>query len=65
MNYRLVKAARGRHIGKATTVDKPFYNSIQTSLDVAPYAWLRRQRIERARTQLHDPNLDLTQIGII
>jgi AraC family transcriptional regulator len=26
---------------------------------------LRRQRIERAKTLLHDPNLDLTEIAMI
>jgi AraC family transcriptional regulator len=34
-------------------------------LGLAPHAWLRRQRIERAKTLLHDPNLDLTQIAMI
>ena len=42
-----------------------FSTAFKQSLGVAPYAWLRRQRIERAKTLLHDPNLNLTQIAII
>ena len=42
-----------------------FSTAFKQSLGVAPHAWLRRQRIERAKTLLHDPNLDVTQIAII
>ena len=42
-----------------------FATAFKQSLGVAPHAWLRRQRIEQAKTLLHDPNLDLTQIAII
>jgi AraC family transcriptional regulator len=42
-----------------------FSTAFKQSLGLAPYAWLRRQRIERAKTLLHDPNLDLTQIALI
>jgi AraC family transcriptional regulator len=42
-----------------------FSTAFKQSLGVAPHAWLRRQRIERAKTLLRDPNLDLTQIAMI
>jgi AraC family transcriptional regulator len=42
-----------------------FATAFKQSLGVAPHAWLRRQRIERAKTLLRDPNLDLPQIAII
>jgi AraC family transcriptional regulator len=42
-----------------------FATTFKHSLGLAPHAWLRRQRIERAKTLLHDPNLDLTQIAMI
>jgi AraC family transcriptional regulator len=42
-----------------------FSTAFKQSLGLAPFAWLRRQRIERAKTLLHDPNLDLTQIALI
>ena len=42
-----------------------FSTAFKQSLGVAPHAWLRRQRIERAKILLHDPNLDLTQIAMI
>jgi|GEM_PF-2939767 AraC family transcriptional regulator len=42
-----------------------FSTAFKQSLGVAPHAWLRRQRIERAKTLLRDPNLDVTQIAII
>jgi AraC family transcriptional regulator len=42
-----------------------FATAFKQSLGVAPHAWLRRQRIEQAKTLLHDPNLNLTQIAII
>src|SRR5882672_5400394 len=42
-----------------------FATAFKQSLGVAPHAWLRRQRIEQAKTLLRDPNLDLTQIAII
>jgi AraC family transcriptional regulator len=42
-----------------------FSTAFKQSLGLAPYAWLRRQRIERAKTLLHDPKLDLTQIALI
>jgi AraC family transcriptional regulator len=42
-----------------------FSTAFKQSLGVAPHAWLRRQRIERAKTLLHDPNLDLTQTAMI
>ena len=42
-----------------------FSTAFKQSLGVAPHAWLRRQRIERAKTLLHDPNLDLTQMAMI
>ena len=42
-----------------------FSTAFKQSLGVAPHAWLRRQRIERAKTLLHDPNLDLVQIAMI
>jgi AraC family transcriptional regulator len=42
-----------------------FSTAFKQSLNVAPHVWLRRQRIERAKTLLHDPSLDLTQIAII
>jgi AraC family transcriptional regulator len=42
-----------------------FSTAFKQSLGLAPYAWLRRQRIERAKTLLRDPNLDLTQIALI
>jgi AraC family transcriptional regulator len=42
-----------------------FSTAFKRSLGVAPHAWLRRQRIDRAKTLLRDPNLDLTQIAII
>jgi AraC family transcriptional regulator len=42
-----------------------FATAFKQSLGVAPHAWLRRQRIERAKTLLHDPNLDLAQIAMI
>jgi AraC family transcriptional regulator len=42
-----------------------FSTAFKQSLGLAPHAWLRRQRIERAKTLLHDPILDLTQIAMI
>ena len=42
-----------------------FSTAFKQSLGVTPQAWLRRQRIERAKTLLHDPNLDLVQIAMI
>src|SRR5467141_2092680 len=42
-----------------------FATAFKQSLGVAPHAWLRRQRIEQAKTLLRDPNLDLPQIAII
>jgi AraC family transcriptional regulator len=42
-----------------------FATAFKESLGVAPHAWLLRQRIERAKTLLRDPNLDLIQIAII
>jgi AraC family transcriptional regulator len=42
-----------------------FATAFKQSLGVAPHAWLRRQRIERAKTLLHDPNLDLTRMAMI
>jgi AraC family transcriptional regulator len=36
-----------------------FSTAFKQSLGVAPPAWLRRQRIERAKILLHDPDLDL------
>jgi AraC family transcriptional regulator len=42
-----------------------FSTAFNQSLGLAPHAWLRRQRIERAKTLLHDPNLDLAQIAMI
>jgi AraC family transcriptional regulator len=42
-----------------------FSTAFKHSLGLAPHAWLRRQRIERAKTLLHNPNLDLTQIALI
>ncbi len=42
-----------------------FSTAFKHSLGLAPHAWLRRQRIERAKTLLHDPNLDLTQVAMI
>jgi len=42
-----------------------FATAFKQSLGVAPHAWLRRQRIEQAKTLLRDPNLDLTQVAII
>jgi AraC family transcriptional regulator len=41
-----------------------FSTAFKQSLGVAPHAWLRRQRIERAKTLFHDPSLDLTQIAM-
>jgi len=38
-----------------------FSTAFKQSLKVAPHAWLRRQRIERAKKLLHDPNLDMTR----
>jgi AraC family transcriptional regulator len=42
-----------------------FSTAFKQSLGMAPHAWLRRQRIERAKTLIHDPNLDLAQIAMI
>jgi AraC family transcriptional regulator len=42
-----------------------FSTAFKHSLGLAPHAWLRRQRIERAKMLLHDPTLDLTQIAMI
>jgi AraC family transcriptional regulator len=42
-----------------------FSTAFKQSLGVAPHAWLRRQRIERAKALLHNPDLDLTQIAMI
>src|SRR5258708_9571509 len=42
-----------------------FATAFKQSLGVAPHAWLRRQRIERAKTLFRTPNLHLTQIAII
>ena len=41
-----------------------FSTAFKQSLGVAPHAWLRAQRIERAKTLLHDPNLNLVQIAM-
>jgi AraC family transcriptional regulator len=42
-----------------------FSTAFRQSSGMAPHAWLRRQRIERAKPLLRDPNLNLTQIAII
>jgi AraC family transcriptional regulator len=42
-----------------------FATAFKQSLGVAPHAWLRRQRIEQAKTLLRDPNLGVTQVAII
>jgi len=42
-----------------------FSTAFKQSLGIAPHAWLRRQRIERAKPLLHDANLNLTEIAII
>jgi AraC family transcriptional regulator len=42
-----------------------FSTAFKQSLDVAPHAWLRRQRIEQAKTLFYDPDLDLAQIAMI
>jgi len=41
-----------------------FSTAFKQSSGVAPHAWLRRQRIERAKTLFQDPSLDLTQIAM-
>jgi transcriptional regulator GlxA family with amidase domain len=42
-----------------------FSTAFKQSSGVTPRAWMRRQRIDRAKTLLHDANLNLTQIAII
>jgi AraC family transcriptional regulator len=42
-----------------------FSTAFKQSLGVAPHAWLRRQRIERAKILLNDPDLDLSHLAII
>jgi AraC family transcriptional regulator len=42
-----------------------FSTAFRQSLGIAPHAWVRRQRIDRAKALLHDANLGLTQIAII
>ena len=42
-----------------------FSTAFKQSSGVTPHAWMRRQRIDRAKTLLHDANLNLTQIAII
>jgi AraC family transcriptional regulator len=42
-----------------------FSTAFKQSLGITPHAWVRRQRIDRAKALLHDPNLNLTQIAII
>jgi AraC family transcriptional regulator len=41
-----------------------FSTAFKQSLGVAPHAWLRRQRIERAKILLNDPDLDLSHLAI-
>ncbi len=42
-----------------------FSTAFKQSLGITPHAWVRRQRIDRAKALLDDPNLNLTQIAII
>src|SRR3984893_2337076 len=42
-----------------------FSTAFKQSSGATPHAWMRRQRIDRAKTLLHDANLNLTQIAII
>src|SRR5258707_4648265 len=42
-----------------------FSTAFQQSLGITPHAWVRRQRIGRAKALLDDPHLHLTQIAII
>jgi AraC family transcriptional regulator len=41
-----------------------FAFAFKRSLGVTPHAWLRRQRIDRAKRLLRDPTLDLTTIAL-
>jgi AraC family transcriptional regulator len=42
-----------------------FSTAFKQSMGVAPHAWLRRQRIERAKILLHNPDLDMSHLAII
>jgi AraC family transcriptional regulator len=41
-----------------------FSFAFKQSMGLAPHAWLRRQRIERAQALLRDPGLNLASIGL-
>jgi AraC family transcriptional regulator len=41
-----------------------FSTAFRQSLGMPPHAWLRRQRVDRAKALLRDPNLGLTHIAI-
>jgi AraC family transcriptional regulator len=41
-----------------------FATAFKQSLGVTPHVWLRRRRIEQAKTLLHEPDLELTQIAL-
>jgi AraC family transcriptional regulator len=42
-----------------------FSTAFKQSLGIAPHAWLRRQRIDRAKALLHNRSLDLASIALI
>jgi AraC family transcriptional regulator len=41
-----------------------FSFAFKTSMGVAPHAWLRRQRVDRAKTLLFDPSLTLNAVAL-
>jgi AraC family transcriptional regulator len=41
-----------------------FVTAFRRSIGVAPFVWLRRQRIERAKELLRDPGLDMTAVAL-
>jgi AraC family transcriptional regulator len=42
-----------------------FSFAFKTSMGVAPHAWLRRQRVDRAKTLLLDPGLTLSAVALL
>jgi AraC family transcriptional regulator len=57
LSLREIAAVAGLSVGH-------FVTTFRKSMGVAPFVWLRRQRIERAKELLRDPGLDMTAVAL-
>jgi AraC family transcriptional regulator len=54
-----------REVAAVTGLSSAHFSfAFKRSVGLAPYAWLRRQRIEKAKALLQDPELNLTEIAV-